>query len=240
MCVWPRVSHRRVSPGSRPRPSLSVPAGQFYQFIERLVSPGSRPRPSLSVTASGAPLHVVESVAGVSAPAFVERVSMAIENAGELTFSRPLSAVSPVGDAYDNAPCDSFFATLECELIRRRSFRTQSEARRAVFRFIETGTIPIGGIQALATSPRPTSKPGRERRRREDRAMSGPPASAALFHSPIDGAETLDLSEWTSSEKSTTLNWPPKRGKPPRVQVHQDLPAPRGRCAFSRRWSCPL
>ncbi len=139
---------------------------------------------------------------------------MAIENAGELTFSRPLSAVSPVGDAYDNAPCDSFFATLECELIRRRSFRTQSEARRAVFRFIETGTIPIGGIQALATSPRPTSKPGHERRRREDRAMSGPPASAALFHPPIDGAETLDLSEWTSSEKSTTLNWPPKRGSP--------------------------
>ncbi len=33
--------------------------------------------------------------------------------------------------------CESFFATLECELIKRTSFRTQGEARRAVFRFIE-------------------------------------------------------------------------------------------------------
>ena len=42
-----------------------------------------------------------------------------------------------VGDAYDNALCESFFATLECELIDRRSFRTQGEARRGVFEFIE-------------------------------------------------------------------------------------------------------
>ena len=42
-----------------------------------------------------------------------------------------------VGDAYDNALCESFFATLECELIDRRRFQTQAEARMAVFRFIE-------------------------------------------------------------------------------------------------------
>jgi transposase InsO family protein len=42
-----------------------------------------------------------------------------------------------VGDAYDNAMCESFFATLECELIDRRRFRTHSEARIAVFQFIE-------------------------------------------------------------------------------------------------------
>jgi putative transposase len=33
--------------------------------------------------------------------------------------------------------CESFFATLECELIDRRRFRSHSEARMAVFRFIE-------------------------------------------------------------------------------------------------------
>jgi putative transposase len=33
--------------------------------------------------------------------------------------------------------CESFFATLECELIDRRSFRSHSEARMAVFQFIE-------------------------------------------------------------------------------------------------------
>ena len=41
------------------------------------------------------------------------------------------------GDCYDNAMCESFFATLECELLDRRRFRTQAEARMAVFDFIE-------------------------------------------------------------------------------------------------------
>ena len=42
-----------------------------------------------------------------------------------------------VGDAYDNAMCESFFASLECELLDRRRFQTQVEARMAVFRYIE-------------------------------------------------------------------------------------------------------
>ena len=42
-----------------------------------------------------------------------------------------------VGDAYDNAMAESFFATLECELLDRRTFKTQAEARIAVFEFIE-------------------------------------------------------------------------------------------------------
>src|SRR6202046_2776212 len=40
-----------------------------------------------------------------------------------------------VADAYDNAMCESFFATLERELIDRRRFRSHSEARTAVFQF---------------------------------------------------------------------------------------------------------
>jgi putative transposase len=42
-----------------------------------------------------------------------------------------------VGDAHDNALCESFFASLECELLDRRRFRSQPEARIAVFTFIE-------------------------------------------------------------------------------------------------------
>jgi putative transposase len=42
-----------------------------------------------------------------------------------------------VGDCYDNALCESFFATLECELLDRRTLRSQAEARTAIFRFIE-------------------------------------------------------------------------------------------------------
>ena len=44
---------------------------------------------------------------------------------------------SSVGDAYDNALCESFFATLECELLDRHRFPTQADARLAVFDFIE-------------------------------------------------------------------------------------------------------
>jgi putative transposase len=46
-------------------------------------------------------------------------------------------SMGSVGDAYDNAMCESFFATLECELLDRRSFKTQVEARMGVFQFIE-------------------------------------------------------------------------------------------------------
>ena len=42
-----------------------------------------------------------------------------------------------VGDAYDNALCESFFATLECELLDRHRFRIHVEARLAIFDFIE-------------------------------------------------------------------------------------------------------
>jgi putative transposase len=46
-------------------------------------------------------------------------------------------SMGTVGDAYDNAMCESFFATLECELLARRRFETKAEARMAIFEFIE-------------------------------------------------------------------------------------------------------
>ena len=46
-------------------------------------------------------------------------------------------SMGSVGDAYDNAMAESFFASLECELIDRRSFQTKAEARMAVFTYIE-------------------------------------------------------------------------------------------------------
>jgi len=46
-------------------------------------------------------------------------------------------SMGSVGDAYDNAMCESFFATLECELLDRTRFRNQADARMAVFDFIE-------------------------------------------------------------------------------------------------------
>ncbi len=46
-------------------------------------------------------------------------------------------SMGTVGDAYDNAMAESFFASLECELIDRRSFKNKAEARTALFTWIE-------------------------------------------------------------------------------------------------------
>ncbi len=46
-------------------------------------------------------------------------------------------SMGSVGDCYDNALCESFFASLECELIDRHSFRSKLQARLAVFDYIE-------------------------------------------------------------------------------------------------------
>jgi putative transposase len=44
-----------------------------------------------------------------------------------------MPSMGSVGDAYDNAMAESFFAILERELLNRRRFKTQTEARLAVF-----------------------------------------------------------------------------------------------------------
>ena len=54
---------------------------------------------------------------------------------GERCTARP--SMGSRGDCYDNAMCESFFATLECELIERETFAIRSEARLSVFTFIE-------------------------------------------------------------------------------------------------------
>jgi putative transposase len=46
-------------------------------------------------------------------------------------------SMGSVGDCYDNAMCESFNATLECELLVKHRFRNQREAALAVFDFIE-------------------------------------------------------------------------------------------------------
>ena len=42
-----------------------------------------------------------------------------------------------VGDCYDNAMAESFFASLECELLDRTTFRHHAEAKTELFRWIE-------------------------------------------------------------------------------------------------------
>jgi len=46
-------------------------------------------------------------------------------------------SMGSVGDCYDNAMCESFFATLECELLDRLHFADRAAAELEVFDFIE-------------------------------------------------------------------------------------------------------
>ena len=48
-----------------------------------------------------------------------------------------MGSARSVGDCYDNAMAESFFATLECDLLARLPFRTHLEARTALFEYIE-------------------------------------------------------------------------------------------------------
>src|SRR5262249_15844468 len=103
----PRSSH--PSPSSRPPSSISASPPSTVNYVTPTVSPSLAERGQYTSIAFG--LRCRE--AGV----------------------RP--SMGSVGDAYDNAMCESFFATLECELLDRNRFRTQAEARIAVFQFIE-------------------------------------------------------------------------------------------------------
>ena len=58
-------------------------------------------------------------------------------------------SMGSVADCYDNAMCESFFATLECELLDQKPLRTQIEARMAVFDFIEAWYNPHRRHSAL-------------------------------------------------------------------------------------------
>jgi len=56
------------------------------------------------------------------------------QRCAELGVTRSMGSV---GDAYDNAMAESFFATLKCELIHRCRFPTIAAAQQAVFEYIE-------------------------------------------------------------------------------------------------------
>ena len=58
-------------------------------------------------------------------------------------------SMGSVGDCYDNALCESFFATLETELLDRQRLATAAEAQRAVFDYLEGWYTPHPRHSAL-------------------------------------------------------------------------------------------
>ena len=60
------------------------------------------------------------------------------EYRAELAAHGMVASMSRKGDCYDNAVAESFFSTLEFELLMRNAWQTREEARLAIFRYIET------------------------------------------------------------------------------------------------------
>jgi len=56
----------------------------------------------------------------------------------ELAAHGMVASMSGKGDCYDNAVAESFFSTLEFELLMQHDWHTRDDARRALFRYIET------------------------------------------------------------------------------------------------------
>jgi len=77
-----------------------------------------------------------------------------------------------VGDAYDSAMAESFVASLECELIDRRSLQTKAEARPALFTYIEGWYNPrrrdsaLGRISPIDYESKNTPQPSLATRER--------------------------------------------------------------------------
>jgi putative transposase len=100
-------------------------------------------------------------------------------------------SMGSIGDCYDNALCESFFATLECELLDRVTFHTREEARRLVFDFIEGWYNPTRRHSALDYE----SPINFERR-------------FARRGRPVEAAGTVDAQNASTSSLETTNRFP--------------------------------
>jgi putative transposase len=100
-------------------------------------------------------------------------------------------SMGAVGDCFDNAMCESFFATLECELLERRRFKTQIEARLAIFEFIE-GWYNPHRRHSGSTISRPSTTKG----------VIQPKRVTPALHRPLNRGNSTIVSDSSTSEVS--------------------------------------
>ena len=128
-------------------------------------------------------------------------------------------SMGSVGDAYDNAMCESFFATLECELLDRRRFRTprrgsrcSSSSRASTTRdaVIHQSGISLRSSMSVVTRsiPMHTSMPPCSRRSRTS-PPGGPEVGPSLTAAARDGRTGVraGMKEW--------LRWGPNKRMTP-------------------------
>ena len=101
-------------------------------------------------------------------------------------------SMGTVGDAYDNAMAESFFATLECELIARRTWQTRAQAKLTIFTWIETWYNPRRRHSGLGQmSPINFEKQHQEKQTQTIHPTSTPTqANQSESHADADGLPT--------------------------------------------------
>lgn len=79
----------------------------------------------------------------------LQRLAEFPELSAAALFDEIKASMGSRGDAYDNAAAESMMATIKTELVHRRRFKTQDEARLALFRYIEGFYNPLRRHSAL-------------------------------------------------------------------------------------------
>jgi len=108
-------------------------------------------------------------------------------------------SMGSVGDCYDNALCESFFATLECELLDRVTLHTPREARSIVFDFIEGWYNPTRRHSALDYEPPMAFE--------RKHAMNAADARATRSR-PVEADGAVDAQNASTSSLETTDRFP--------------------------------
>src|SRR2546428_189897 len=146
-CRRPRGTNGRPPPATRPQPHPPPHSTRHRRSPPRIAAvPHALPRAVDQASASVLALRDRPVAASVlpSQLLVVKALRRPVESAQYTSIAfgqrcrdmdvRP--SMGSVGDAYDNALCESFFATLECDLLARPRFQTQAEAGMAIFEFI--------------------------------------------------------------------------------------------------------
>ena len=130
-----------------------------------------------------------------------------------------------VGDAYDNAMCESFFATLEAELLSRYRFQNQAEAEMACFGYIEGWYNPhrrhsgLGYLSPVAFERRLRPQPGAAEPVGTDPMLTGSSEPAAPVKARLRRAASRSsiLDRVSGSDKGwASLNGAPCAGPEPK------------------------
>ena len=121
-------------------------------------------------------------------------------------------SMGSVGDCFDNAMCESFFATLECELLDRISFKTQAEARMAIFDFIEGWYNPhrrhsaLDYLSPIAYERAYAAQPGSRCSDQPEKDTAPPPRAADKTGEKQQAINTSCAGESTNQLPSPTLS----------------------------------